>query len=404
MAIAGGMRSTARDRLSRLTESGRRGISYHGPDRDALLLILKSAVAATVAWLLADVVLQAPSATFAPFSALLMVQVTVSQSLDQSMRYALAVTSGVVLAGLLSPLLGPTIVTFAILMLVALMIGRWRRLGRQGPQVAVAALFAYSSFVQAGGGLASTVQLLSIAGLVLLGCLIGVVTNLAIVPPLRYRSAETAVRSLSQSLSDLQSDLGQGLAEGVPDRDLADDWHRRANEFAPFVSQARDAVDHAAETMRLNPRRLWMRDTSFQGYRAIINGMERATEQLSSITRGLTYASNQQSTTDQEGFIQAYSRVLDVGADGARVLGELHSSEDLHSDEQLQDVVSRGRSAYEDIATRAQGEDLDSADSWPIYGALQTDAHRLVEEFAQTRRELQQLLGSESEYEPTHEG
>lgn len=132
--------------------------------------------------------------------------------------------------------------------------------------------------------------------------------------------------------------------------------------------------------------------------------MERATEQLASITRGLTYASNQESTTDQEGFVHAYARVLDAGADGARVLGELHSSEDLRADEQLQDVVGRGRSAYEDIAQRAQGEDLDSADSWPIYGALQTDAHRLVEEFAQTRRELQQLLGVESEYEPSREG
>ncbi len=395
--------STLPDRLRRLGNGVRRGLGYHGPDRDALLLILKSAIAATIAWVLADVVLQAPSATFAPFSALLMVQVTVSKSLDQSVRYAVAVSSGVALAGLLSPLLGPTIVTFSMLMLIALLIGRWRRLGNQGPQVAVAAMFAYSSFTQSGDGLSSMVQLLSIAGLVLLGCVVGVVTNLAIVPPLRYRSAETSIRTLSQALCDLLADVSRGLDEGMPDTDLADSWHRRANEMPSIIDQARDSIADAVETMRLNPRRLGLREVSFDGYRSIVNGIERANEQLRSITRGISYAAHQEATTEQEDFLVAYSSLLAVGDEAARALGELHSNEDLRSDEQLQDIVSRGRSAYENIVEHTQGKALDSKDSWAIYGALETDAHRLVEEFAQVRRELQQLLTPQTHQEPIPE-
>ncbi len=49
--------------------------------------------------------------------------------------------------------------TFAALVLLALFIGRWQRLGNQGPQVAVAALFAYQSMIVVPTWRASFVQL-----------------------------------------------------------------------------------------------------------------------------------------------------------------------------------------------------------------------------------------------------
>lgn len=111
-----------------------------------------------------------------------MVQATISQSLDQSARYAGAMVFGVVLAGLLTPLLGAAIVTFSILMLVALILGRWRKLGKQGPQVGVAALFAYS------------------------------------------------ISALAHSVCDLLTDAANSIAKGVPDQDEADALLHRANQ------------------------------------------------------------------------------------------------------------------------------------------------------------------------------
>lgn len=386
-----------------------RAFGHAGPDRDVLLLILKSVIAATVAWVIANNLLGATSATFAPFTALLMVQATISQSLDQSARYAGAMVFGVVLAGLLTPLLGAATVTFSVLMLVALVLGRWRKLGQQGPQVAVAALFAYFSFTHSDAPASSFLQLVSIAGLVLLGCGLGVLTNIVIAPPMRYRSAQHGISALAHSLCDLITDAANALAEGVPDQEQADSLLHRANRFPELVAQTRSAVEHAAESGRFNPRRLFLRRAaSFEGHRAIIDAMERATEQLRSAMRGLTYASSasvpQQRTHEQ--FLATYSKVLTETAEAARVIGDLHSAEDTERANELQAAVERSGSAYSELAEQTDDQQLDSPGEWPVYGALQTDAHRLVEEFLQAHRKLSEVMtttGRSTEDKPAAE-
>lgn len=384
-----------RSRWQRLVCVVRRAFGHAGPDRDVLLLILKSVIAATVAWVLANNLLGATSATFAPFTALLMVQATISQSLDQSARYAGAMVFGVVLAGLLTPLLGAATVTFSVLMLVALVLGRWRKLGQQGPQVGVAALFAYSSFTHSGAPAASFLQLVSIAGLVLLGCGIGVVTNIVIAPPMRYRSAQHGISALARSLCDLLTDAANRIAEGVPDQERADALRHRADQFPDLVAQTRSAVEHAAEATRFNPRRLFLRRAaSFEGHRAIIDALERATEQVRSAMRGLTHASSasisQQRTHEQ--FLATYSNVLRKAAEAARVIGKLHNAEDTERADELEAAVDRARRACSELAEQTEGQQLDRPGQWPVYGALQTDAHRLVEEFLQAHRKLSEVM------------
>lgn len=393
--------SRLRSRWRRMTSSISRGVGHPGPDRDALLTILKSVIAATAAWLIANDLLGAPSATFAPFTALLMVQATISQSLDQSVRYAGAMVFGVVLAGLLTPVFGAAAYTFAGLILVALIFGRWRKLGQQGPQVGVAALFAYSTFSQSGSSSTSYLQLASIAGLVVLGCGLGVITNLAIVPPMRYRSAEYGISSLSRSLCDLLTDVSEGLS-GVPDRDQAEAWQHRADQFPDTVAQARSTVEHAAETMRFNPRRLLLRgSSSFEGHRTILNALERATEQLRSTTRGLTYAASSDHPHEQQHdeFLVGLADVLAATAETARILGQLHSANDSERLHELDQATEQARRSYSDLVDQVEGERLDSPDQWPIYGALQTDAHRLVEEFIQARHSLDQLISRHEQEE-----
>lgn len=393
--------SRLRSRWRRMTSSISRGVGHPGPDRDALLTILKSVIAATAAWLIANDLLGAPSATFAPFTALLMVQATISQSLDQSVRYAGAMVFGVVLAGLLTPVFGAAAYTFAGLILVALIFGRWRKLGQQGPQVGVAALFAYSTFSQSGSSSTSYLQLASIAGLVVLGCGLGVITNLAIVPPMRYRSAEYGISSLSRSLCDLLTDVSEGLS-GVPDRDQAEAWQHRADQFPDTVAQARSTVEHAAETMRFNPRRLLLRgSSSFEGHRTILNALERATEQLRSTTRGLTYAASSDHPHEQQHdeFLVGLADVLAATAETARILGQLHSANDSERLHELDQAIEQARRSYSDLVDQVEGERLDSPDQWPIYGALQTDAHRLVEEFIQARHSLDQLISRHEQEE-----
>src|SRR5690625_1344241 len=110
-------------------------------------MILKGTLAATIAWIVADVVISAQSPAFAPFTAVVMVQISVRESVLRSLRFAVAAIAGVSLQGLLTFWLEPHAFTFAAVALVALVLGYWHRLGAQGSLVSTSAFFAYSVFV-----------------------------------------------------------------------------------------------------------------------------------------------------------------------------------------------------------------------------------------------------------------
>jgi uncharacterized membrane protein YgaE (UPF0421/DUF939 family) len=380
-----------RARVVRWWAAVRRGLGHAGPERETMWLIVKSALAASGAWVLANDVLGAPSATFAPFSALLMVQVTISQSLAQSLRFAGAVLFGVALTGLLVPVMGPTVAAFAVLMLAGLVIGRWRKLGSQGSQVAVAALFAFASFSQPSSTTSSLVQLGSIAGMVVLGCVLGVVVNLVIAPPMRFRSGAHVVESLSKSVCDLLCDISETLAQGTPEQDRVGEWSSRAGRMPELAESARSVIEHAAESMRFNPRRLWMRQSSdFRGYRYTLDAFERASEQLTSMCRSLRHSkAEDRSTTEAEHeFARGLADVLAAAAEASRILGEIHSVADREHVSELDDPIEQGRKAVERLSRHADDHDLDQGYDGPIYTGLLTDARRLVEEYGEARSRL----------------
>ncbi|MFP5069198.1 FUSC family protein [Pseudonocardia nantongensis] len=364
------------------------------------MLIVKSALAASLAWFVANDLLGAPSATFAPFSALLMVQVTISQSLFQSLRYAAAVIAGAVVTGLLIPALGATMAAFAVLMLAGLTIGRWHKLGSQGPQVAVAALFAYASFTQSDPQ-SSYLQLVSIAGLVVLGCVIGVVINLLVVPPMRFRSGAYVVDSLSRSLCDLLTDVADGLTDGMPDDDQVSQWSYRAGRIPDLAEQARTSIEHAAESMRFNPRRLFMRQsTDFSGYRVTVCAFQRANEQVMSVCRSLRHSSDaRESPHGTDRVLGELASVLHAAAEATRVLGSIHHVVDLDRASDLDEPLDRGRDAIARASEQVDTHDLDHGRDGPIYTGLLTDARRLIEEYGEARHQLAQQGDPESQME-----
>lgn len=197
------------DRIRKATEIA-------GAHRDNLLLLLKGVLAATAAWFIADTLIGAPSPTFAPFAALLTVQATISGSLKDGMRFAAAMVCGVTLATLVTTLMGTSTASFAGLVLLASALGRWRRLAPQGTQVAVSALFAFAAFLQSDSSTIDLYNVASMVGLALLGCCLGAVTNMVVVPPLRYRSAEYGISTLSRFMAALLMDISKGLRSGSP--------------------------------------------------------------------------------------------------------------------------------------------------------------------------------------------
>lgn len=387
-------RGTWKDRA---LERARRLLNRFGLGGDTLLVIGKCVLAAGLSWFLAEDLLHAPSATFAPFSAVLIVHGTVSESISHSVRFVAAVIAGVALAGVLLPPLGSGVVVFAVIVLLALVLGQWRRLGSQGVQVAVAAMFAYRSFVQAADWTSSWLQLGSISGLVLLGATVGVLTNLLVMPPLQYRSAEQGVRALARSVSDQLINVADGLREGTPSSDDAEDWSHRVGELPNLVEQTRWNLEHASETLRFNPRRLFMRSSvSFTGYRYTVNALAHVVDQLPPVTRSLTFAADQEEADEHhQRFLQSYAQLLDAVAGATRQFGELHSLQDLREESDLDTYLDRGRRACEQVKQHLDDAGIGEPGQWPAYQALHADARRLVEDITRAQQRLARIAAGE---------
>lgn len=372
-------------RLTAVAHWWRRAVSYAGDERDTLLAIGKSALAATLAWVIASTFLDARSPAFAPFSAVLIMQVTVYRSIVQSLRYVGAVVAGVLVQAALGFLAGPDLLTFALVALIALAIGRWPVLGVQGPQVATAAFFAFATYTSSSGDSQRFFRLGEIVVLVLIGCAVGTAVNVLVAPPLRYRSAEYSIRSLAHTLQDLLADMYPVLAEGVPDQDTTGRWRVRAARTGEMIGQARSGLQTAKESTLLNPRRLMRRyrgHPGFQGYEAVLGALERTLYQVAALSRGLDRSREEDEA--RRPFLQRYATFLESASAIAEVLTTLDETTLFQQAKRLERLTDDAEERRNEVVEEADRLALSLADPSAPYGILVTEATRLLEEFRYT--------------------
>ncbi|EST37156.1 hypothetical protein N566_14545 [Streptomycetaceae bacterium MP113-05] len=397
-AAADTRRAAPLGRSSRIRQWWKRAASAGSHEQNTVLVVVKSALAACVAWTLAHRVMHAQFPAFAPFSAVLMMQVTVYQSVAQALRYVGAVVVGVALQGVLGFAAGPDLATFALVAVVALAIGRWRPLGSQGSQVVTAAFFAFSAFLTAPTNSDRLMLLGEIVVLVLVGCAVGVLVNVLLLPPLRYRSAEHGVRSLAHSLCDLLSDMFAALQEEGLDEERTRQWRNRSADLGSAVSQARSAVATAHESLYYNPRRLFrgsrMR-ADFTGYRAVIDGLERVAHQVASMTRSLDQWRDAEDAPAEEGhgdFLRVYGDFLSAAATIARLLSRVDEDRLAEQAKELCQSAQSAQDSRERLAARADRGRLPVEDLHRPYGVLLLEADRLMVELQHTCDVLQDAV------------
>ncbi|MET7937802.1 aromatic acid exporter family protein [Streptomyces sp. NPDC005322] len=352
-----------------------------------LLLIGKSTLAATLAWFIANDLLQAQSPAFAPFSAVLIMHVTVYQSIAQSLRYVAAVITGVGVQAALGFLAGPSLVTFAVVAAIAMTIGQWKALGEQRSQVTTAAFFAYSTYSAATNNLEGASQLGQIILLVLIGCSLGVLVNVLIMPPLRYRSAEYGIRTLAGALADLLHHLGPDLRESELTEERARQWRKLCEYAQSLVAQARSGLKTAEESVPFNPRRLLPRHrgrTSFEGYRTVLDALERAAYQLSSLIRSLERWREEERSYSYRQFLRCYGVFLGTLEEITRVLAELNEADLRDQAARLCELTEEAQRQRRTVAEQAEHDELPLADPTRPYGALVIEATRLTEEYQNT--------------------
>ncbi|MUL41766.1 hypothetical protein FZ103_11365 [Streptomonospora sp. PA3] len=355
-----------------------RAHQYPGPERAMLLFILKGTVAATIAWLIAEYVLKSQSPAFAPFAAVVMVQITISESFLRSLRFALAASVGVCLEGLLGFWLNPHVWTFAVVAFLALVLGQWRRLGPQGHLVPTSAFFAYSVFVMptaAGDRFMLLGQLV-----VLLGCAVGIAVNVALLPPLRLRDARYALDNMVYTLRDLLGDISAVLRERAPDPGETQDFWQRGRRLEALSNQARDTIYEAETSLRWNPRRLLLRRLPpIIAYDALVHHMARIGEGMRSVTDIMRRLPDRPGSGEQR-MLGRYGDVLQEVRCAVEQLADLDPEELDSVRERFRDHLDRARSQHEEPLPDGDSGAHDGNGERLLYGGLLLEAERMLNE------------------------
>ncbi|MDQ4007923.1 MAG: aromatic acid exporter family protein [Actinomycetota bacterium] len=323
-----------------------------------LLLLTKAAAAATAAWLLAVQVFALPQPFLAPWSALLTVHATVYRSVSRGVQQVSATVLGVLLSFVLAELLGINGLTLFVVLVGALLLARVGVLRDEGVTVATTALFVLTT----GYGQQESMlgdRILATA----LGIGVGVLVNLAVVPPLNQRSAAQHVDHVDRLLGDLLQECAQAVRGGATDESMSG-LIEKTRSLDRELEHAWEVVGFARESTRLNPRQRRTRRERGDDlpYEQILYRLEDGISETRSMARTLlesTFAEHEWDHRFREPWLDVLASV------GERV----HSP-----DAWVVDV--RGRL---DALTRGLSVGALPDLRWPLYGALITNVRHIVD-------------------------
>lgn len=240
--------------------------------------LARATVAATAAWVVADLVLHARIPALAPIATLIAMQQTVYATTRQALKVMAGVVVGAGLGLAAAVLLGSHWWSVALIVLVGLALRGWQRLEpvlgpTGGLQVPITAVLVLSL----GEGYGGVRALLTLVGAGF-GVLVSVVA-----PPVRTGVGEARLAALSADLAGLMRDVDNGL-RGEWDLERAQAWLRQARRLSVRLSSVRDELVTAQESVRWNPRHARGRMEQLDAAGA---ALDHAVGQARSLTRSL---------------------------------------------------------------------------------------------------------------------
>lgn len=366
--------------LSSWVRNSRRAVAHPGPDRDTAMLLFKAAIATVIAWQVAVHLLDSPQPFYAPLAALLVVDETMVRSLWASAQRIAAVVLGMSVAWLVGSAVGVTWWSMIPVMLVALLLGRWRRLGDHGIQVPVMVLLSLLTV----NGTDTQFTYLTIVETVV-GGVIGVATNAVVLAPLHIQAPRDAVRSLTARVRRLLTDMAEGLREGW-DADRARRWYDASSEIVQTAPVVLETIATGRESTRFNPRHdLRPVDIDWLGYERTVETVRRTQWQVSGIARTLVDAADEaevQPAPSPE-FLERYAGVLDEIGLAVDHFGLRDEAEQAEVARHLRAAIA----ALDELGAEVRETPLDDPNAWPAYGALILDAQRLARELSARKDE-----------------
>lgn len=330
--------------------------SFRAPRRSPFLQVAKSAIATIGAWLLAGWLIQGPPPVFAAIAALLVVQPSLNQSFTKAVERSIGVIGGVVIASALGMLLGPSTWVIVLATAVALL-AAWALKMSPG----TANQFAISAVLVLALGTTTTDYALDRVVETLIGAAIGIIVNIALVPPVAISPARAKIAALGAEVADSLERLGSALQTSQSSADL-EELLLKARLLRPMLEAADVALADGAESLTLNPRS--------RTHRSELADLGRLLERYRPIvtqTIGMTRSCYERYDTSitTEPAVQAIAEQLHRAAHDVRL--QLGSS----TPPELRDEPPALTTPLQ-IATP-------SSDHWILVGSLLVDLHRIHE-------------------------
>jgi len=320
-----------------------------------VLQVLKTALAAVIAWVLARNVFGLPQPFLAPWAALLVVHATVFRSFSRGAMQVAATFAAVLLAATVGQVLGLNTWAVVVVLVLGMFLGVVPWLGADTTTIASTAVVVLTTGY--GNGLLFS-RLIDTA----IGVVVGLVVNFVVWPPLRRRTTIAAMDRIDDAIGKLLIDMAPSLSAGCG-RDDIEEWIERTRDLDGAVDHAWSMVRHATESARLNPRRSAHPLRDPQEWHQLLRRMEQTVAEIRSMARSLE-AQVVTHSTWQPAFAAPWTSLL---AETGRAVADADP-------EAVQAVHERLRRLVEEVTG------LDELhDQWPLYGALIINLRNILE-------------------------
>ncbi|GAC1445459.1 MAG: aromatic acid exporter family protein [Mycobacteriales bacterium] len=254
-----------------------RGLIRRG--RPPGLRTAKTTLAAVLSFLAASHLHTSPAPVLAPLTALLVVQLTLYETVAHGIGRIVSVVLGVLLSIGIAASVGLTWWSIGAVVATSLVVGRLLRLGAHLLEVPITAMI-----VLAAVGGAHQVALGRVYE-TLIGAGVGVAINFVLAPPLYLQPAADALHELSEAMASFLRGLAADL-RGDWSRAAAERWLVAARALGAEVRRADRALARAEESAHFNPRRSTARIAQPR-LRVGLTGLEHAYVSLRSLCRSL---------------------------------------------------------------------------------------------------------------------
>jgi len=303
--------------------------------------------------------------------------VTVFRTVTSGVERVGSVVAGVLVAVLLSRVVGLSWWSLGITIFVSLVIGRVLHLGDHTLEVPISAML-----VLAVTGPARIAALDRVAE-TLVGAVTGVVVSFMLRPPVYVQPAGDAVGALAAEMAELLTSMGRELTEGWSSQQ-AGAWEDRARELDRPLRAARIAVARGDESLRLNPRQRRVREGA-SSLRAALAALEHGAVQIRGLTLDLADLADAVESSDQaepELLIALGALLVELGG-GVGAFGQLVAPEVAGPPREavpLHIALEIARTHRDVLAELMLVDARTDLELWHIQGSLLANVDRLLRE------------------------